>query len=149
MIDVLAEDLDPVMLSLFPNREARLQEVGVVERAQRDRDQSVELAVDLVMHVGPAFRTEVERGSVAAVGYLHKAFRSTFDRHLLCRPARLHGKGAARTLLAVEAVADGHADGLPGDGGLELAAAARGGAAGHLSAFLSASRTSASSPASG
>src|SRR6185312_9268702 len=68
---------------------------------------------------------------------------------MVLRPARLHGKGAAGALLAVEAVADGNAHRLSSDGRLELTAAARSGSAGHFAAFFSASRTSESSEASG
>jgi len=88
----------------------------------------VELAFDLVIDVGPAVRAEVEGGPVATVGNLDEGLRPALDRRLRFRPARLHREGAPRALLAIEAVADGNAHRLAGDGGAKLPAAAGSGA---------------------
>src|SRR4051794_11553073 len=100
MLD-LAENLDPVVLALLPDREARLGEIGVVERAERNGDEPVELAVDFVVNVRSAVGTEVKRNAIAAVGDVHVSFRPAFDCDTLRRPARLDREAAARALFAV------------------------------------------------
>ena len=55
------------MLALLPDREAGRHEIGVVERAERDRDEPLELAVDHIMDVRPALGAEMKGGAVAAV----------------------------------------------------------------------------------
>src|SRR5207302_402213 len=103
VFDLLAGNPDPVVLALLPHRECGRGEIGVVECAQGNCDQPVELAVDLVMHVGPAVGAEVKGDPVATVADVHMSFRPALDRHPLRRPARLNGKGAARPLLAIKA----------------------------------------------
>src|SRR5690242_7710964 len=105
----LTANLDPIALALFPHRICRRSEIRVLEGAERDRDKPVELPLVLVEHVRPAFRTEVVDAAVTAVGDHHERLRLPRDRYPLGRPARLHRKGAARPLLAVEAVAHGDA----------------------------------------
>src|SRR5437868_1517193 len=117
MLDVFAENLNPWMLAFLPHGEGWRREIGVFEGAERNGDQAVELAVDLVVNVRATSGAEVEGNSVAAVGDLHVSFRPALDRDLLRRPARLDGESAARALLAIEAMADRHADGIAGDGG--------------------------------
>jgi hypothetical protein len=51
MFDVLARNLNPVVLALLPHREGRGEGVGPVERAERDGDLLVELAVVAVLDV--------------------------------------------------------------------------------------------------
>ena len=114
MVDVVPKDLDPFMLAFFPHGEFGRGGIGIVERTQRDGDQPVELAVDLVMDVGAALRAELEGDPVAAVGDKLGPFRLALDRSLVDRPARLHGEGAARALLAVEAMANRNAHRLAG-----------------------------------
>src|SRR4051812_34487378 len=98
MLDVIPEDFKPIMLALLPHRESGAGEIGIVERAQWNRDQPVELAVDLVMHVGSACGTEVEGDAIAAVGGAHPAFRFPLDADLLDGPARLDRERTPRTL---------------------------------------------------
>src|SRR5688500_16109429 len=96
------------------------------------------------MYIRPTVGAEMVCGSVAAVGDLLEGLRPPFDGHLRLGPTCLDGENTAATLLAIEAMADRDADGIAGDGRLELAAAAGCGVGRHFAAFLSASRTSAS-----
>jgi hypothetical protein len=127
VLDFVAEDFDPVVLAAFPHRECGLEEKGIVERAERDGDEVVELvvelALDLVIDVGAALGSEVERRAVAAVGDLDEGVRPALDRRLPLRPPRLDRERAARALLAIEAMADRDSDGLAGDTDPKLAAA--------------------------
>jgi hypothetical protein len=50
MLDIIAKDGNPVVLALFPHGMFWQQEIRVVERAERDRDQPVELALDPVVN---------------------------------------------------------------------------------------------------
>ena len=68
MLDSLAEDGDPVMLALLPDGESGPQEIGIVEGAERNGDEPVELALDPVMDRRSAIRTEMMGDPVAAVG---------------------------------------------------------------------------------
>src|SRR5690349_14998169 len=111
MLDVGTDDLEPVVLASFVDGVVRYGEPRLLDRADRDGDQIVELALDLIIDVRSAFGTEVEGRRVAAVAGLHEASRIAVDRHLRLRPARLEGEGASRPLLAIEAMADGDADG--------------------------------------
>jgi hypothetical protein len=74
VLDVRADDLDPVVPALFPHRIGRGGEPRVVERPERDCDQPVELAVDLIMDVRPALGAEMEDRAIAAVGDFTKVF---------------------------------------------------------------------------
>src|SRR5438445_10432416 len=139
MLDV-AEHVDPVVLAFFPNRERRRGEIGVVERTERDCNQPVELALDLVVHVRPAVGTEVKGDPVAAVGEIDPRFRLALDLNLFRRPARLDGEGATGAFLAVEAMTDGDADRIATGDGAELAAAAGRTVRGHCAAFFIPSR---------
>src|SRR5438477_14595 len=54
VFDLLAGNPDPVVRARFPDGECGCREIRIVECAQGNCDQPVELAVDLVMHVRPA-----------------------------------------------------------------------------------------------
>src|SRR5439155_23937078 len=47
MLDLIAQNLDPVELALLPHGEGRRREPGVLERRERDRDQPGEVGVGL------------------------------------------------------------------------------------------------------
>src|SRR4029450_2989954 len=137
MLDVVAQNLDPVVLALLPDREFGLEEIGVVERSKRNGDQTVELAFDDIMHGRAAVRAKVMGDLIAAVGKVHPALRIALDRHQVDRPAGLGAEGAAGALLAIEAVANRHPHRLAGDGSAQLAAAARGAVGGHFASAFS------------
>ena len=98
MLDVVADDLEPVVLAFLPYGKARQHDEGIVERAKGNRDEIVELvielAVNLVIDVGSAVGAEVEGGPVAALGDLDEGLRPAFDPNLLLRPARLNRERA-------------------------------------------------------
>src|SRR6476469_6895761 len=124
------------MLAILPHREARAGEIRIVERAERDGDHVGELRVDgrtgvAIMYVRPAIRAEMEDAAVPAVGDNVVGFRLALDADLLGWPARLHRERAAAAFLAVEAMADGDAHRIAGNGGAELPAAAGGRALRH------------------
>ena len=75
VLDTGAENLDPFVLPLLPDREFRRQRVGIVERAQWDGDQSVEPVFNLVMYGRAALRAEMMRDAVSAVGEVHPGLR--------------------------------------------------------------------------
>src|SRR4051812_41343832 len=107
----LARDLDPVVLALLPDREGGTREVRIVECAERDGDKTGEFRVHAgalvaIIYVRPAVGAEVEDTPVPVVRQHFEGFGLAFDLHLLRSPARLHGEGAARPLLAVETMAD-------------------------------------------
>src|SRR4029453_4362959 len=68
MLDVIAEDSDPVVLALLPEGEFGLQEIGMVEGAERNGGQAVELALDRIMPGRAALGAEMMGDAVAAVG---------------------------------------------------------------------------------
>src|SRR5687768_15327943 len=83
VLDVFADDFNPLVLALLPDGKARGDEIGVVERAHGNRQEVVELvvdlAVDLVIDVRPALGAEMESGSVAAVRDYLKCARPALD----------------------------------------------------------------------
>src|SRR5947209_18657399 len=104
--NVFVDDLEPIVLAPLPHRKIRaVDDIGVVERSERDGDHIGEVAA-AVMNGGAAFGAEMIGGRLPAVGGAGPFFRHAFDFDAFGRPARLHGKCAAGALLAGEAVAD-------------------------------------------
>lgn len=89
MLDIVAENGDPVMLALFPHGKGRRGEVGVGEGADRNGDEAVELAVDRIVHGRSAVGAEMKGDRVAAVG------GARFSRSRRSSPDR-RGNGPAR-----------------------------------------------------
>src|SRR5687768_3667230 len=114
MLDLIAQNLNPLVLALFPHRESRRGKMRVGERSERDGDLPVELALDRVMDGRAAFGAEMMGDPVAAVGEMGPDFRLAFDRHLPGGPARLGAERAPGPLLAVEAMAHRHPHRLAG-----------------------------------
>src|SRR4029079_5937948 len=91
----VAGDLEPLVLAALVDGIFWLSEKGVVERAERDGDQAVELAVDQIINVRPAVGAEVEGGGIAAIARLDEGLGLSLDLHLIAGPAGLGGKGAS------------------------------------------------------
>src|SRR5438067_510680 len=124
MLDVLIDDLEPVVLAPLPHRIiGTVDDIWVVERAERNRDHVGEVAARIVNR-RTAFRAEAVGGSLPAVGGAGPFLRNAVGFHAFHRPARLRGEGAAGALLASEAMAHRHADRIAMSDGAELPAAA-------------------------
>src|SRR4029079_1737059 len=137
----------PIVLAALPDGIIRtVDDIGVVEGAERDGDQ-LGIVAAAIIDGRAALRAEMIGRGLAAVGRPGPCFGLAFDLDAFGRPAGLGRESAAGALLAGEAVADRHPDGIALGDGAELAAAARGAVLGHLAAFRSARRTSASSEA--
>ena len=134
VLDIGPDDFNPGVLALFPHRESWRREEWIVEGAERDGDETVELAFDLVVHVRSALGAEMKGYAIAAVRNIDPALRPALDRHLFRRPTGLHREGASRALLAIEAMADRDPHGLSGDDGAKLTATAGGDVRGHARA---------------
>src|SRR5688572_27043113 len=124
MLDLCADNLNPLVLALFPDGKGGGREIGIIEGADGNGDQTVELALDRIMDARAAPAAKMMGDPVAAVGEVGPDLRLPLDRHLAGRPARLDGKCAAGALLAVETVADRNPHRLALAGGGQLAAAA-------------------------
>ena len=121
----VAGDFEPFVLALLPHRDGGGDEIGVVERAQRNGD-GVGDAVISVINGRAAVGSEVEvRLAVFAGGDVDFGFAGS--GHIGGGEADLCGERAADALLAIAAMADRDVDrGSGGDSG-KLAAAAGGG----------------------
>lgn len=89
MLDLAPANLDPDMLAAFPHRKTRRRKGWIGERAERDGQQPVELALDSVMHGRATVRAKVVDDSVAAVGDVLEGPGTALDRDLIGRPASL------------------------------------------------------------
>src|SRR5947208_1768586 len=148
MLDVFVDDLEPIVLAPLPHRKIwAVDDIGVVERSERDGDHIGEVAA-AVMYGRAALRAEMIGGRLAAVGGASPLLRCALDGDAFRGPARLDREGAAGALLAGKAVADRHAHRIAARDGAQLSAAAGGAVFGHFAAFLNARRTRASSEAS-
>src|ERR1700747_2371640 len=108
MLDVLAEDLDPVMLTFFPHRIVGIGDVWIVERAKRDGDQ-VGIVAAAIMYGRAAFRAEMINARLSAVCCAGPFLRFTLDGDASGMPACLCREGASGPLLAGETMTDRHA----------------------------------------
>ena len=129
MFDV-AGDLDPFVLAFLPHGDGWGDEIGVVERAEGDRDLAVGVAVVLIIYGRATVGAEVEISRAVFAGG-GEGGGPARDDHLVGGEADLCGKGAAAALLAIEAMTDRDAGRRAGRGGDELAAAAGGGVDGY------------------
>src|SRR5690349_14168526 len=125
MLDFIAEDRDPLRLAVLIDREARPRKIGIREGADRHRDDA-RPAFDHEGDGRSASRAEAIGGAMAAVGDALPGLGLAGDGDLSLGPACLRSKGAARALLAVEAMAYRNAHRLAFACGLELSAAATG-----------------------
>ena len=130
----IAGKFEPFVLALFPNGNGGCDEIGVVERAERDGDR-VGDAVVVIIYGRSAVGAEVEVGRVAAVAGVGPDFGLAGDGHLLGGEADLRGEGATAALLAIEAMTHRNAGWVAGRGGGKLAAAAGSGVGGQLLDF--------------
>ena len=106
MLHAIGGDGDPIVLASFVNRVSWRSEIGVVERSERNRNQALELASDVVLNVSSTLRAEVEGRRIAAVPAHYVNLGFPVDRNLLGRPPRLNGERTAASFLAIEAMAD-------------------------------------------
>src|SRR4249919_2335534 len=149
MFDALAENVDPAVLPPLPHRIVDGFEIGIVERAERDRHQVGKVATAIIYRRA-ALGAEMIGGLLAAIGGADPLFGLAFDLNALRLPSRLGGEGAAGALLAGEAVAGRDAYWVAFDHHPKLAAAAGGGASGHFaSAFSILRHTSATASTAG
>src|SRR5260221_1614031 len=106
MLDVFVDDLKPIVLAPLPPRNiGTVDDIGIVERAERDGDHVREVAA-AVMHGRSAFRAKMIGAGLAAVGGAGPRLGRAFDLDAFGGPAQLGGKYPAGPLLAGEANAD-------------------------------------------
>src|SRR5689334_9234126 len=90
-LDVLVDDLEPVMLATLPDGIiGAVDDIGVVECAERNGDDVREVAT-AVVHGRAALGTEMVGRLLPAVGSPGPLLRFAFDGDTLFRPARLGG----------------------------------------------------------
>src|SRR4029453_210451 len=123
MLDVVAEYRDPVMLAMLVDREARAWKIRIGKGSERHGDDAWP-AFDYISDGRSAIGAEAIGGAMTAVGDALPCLRLARDGDLVVGPARLHRKGAAGALLAIQAVAHRNAHRLAFACGLELAAPA-------------------------
>ncbi len=101
----------PWMLSFFVDRDTRRRKTGVGKHADRHGDEA-RRSRELPVNRRAADVAELENGWLAAIAEPRPWRRAAFDRHAVARKTSLHGEHAAGALLAFEAMADGHANGV-------------------------------------
>src|SRR5262245_2078820 len=124
---------EPGVSGLFPPRDRRLGKIWVGKAADGYSDVTRK-ALAYPIDRGPACRAEVESDGVAALGRARPCGRRAGECDLLATEARLVADHSAGAALARQTVAHGDADRLALNGQIELAAAARGSATGHMNA---------------
>src|SRR5262245_55765656 len=92
------------MLAVLVDGKARAGKIGIGEGANRHGDDT-RPAFDHISEGRSAMGAEAIGGAMAAVGDALPGLRLARDGDLVLGPACLRGKGAAGTLLAIEAMA--------------------------------------------
>ena len=128
MLDV-AGDLEPFVLAFSPHRDGRGDEIGIVERAERNGDGAGNAVVRIIYGAAAVGAEMKVRRAIVAGGGVGPGLAG--GGHLGGGETDLRGERAAAALLAIEAMADGDADRGAGRGGTKLPAAAGGGVGGH------------------
>lgn len=123
MFDLVAQNLDPGMFPVLVDRKFRLRKVAICKSAERNGSDAGP-PLNSVGHCRAAIGTETIGGSVPAVSRPARCVGTAAQNDLWIRPSRLRRKGATAPLLAIEAMANRHANRRAGARCLQLSAAA-------------------------
>jgi|SRR5665213_2156652 len=127
---------NPGVHAFFVHRERGCGKGGVCERPDGNGD-AVFATLARVVHRGTACGAEAERALASGVTHPNERVRSSGNDHRACGKSRLCSEHAARSALAVQAVANGDANRVGRGDSCELAARATGRSGRHLEAYVS------------